>query len=892
MTLSSQQWEALSNERKELQERGLLPEWYITQGWEMFKNKYAYKGEGKGVRGRFITIAKTLAKHMAGEEEKWESIFFDMLWEGRLSAASPVLANTGTDRGMNVSCSGQFVGDSVWDFYTELRETAVLSQHGFGTSGDFSSIRPRGAPISKGGKASGPVPVMEDFFTAASNISQGGNRRGSFAAYLDIDHPDWDEAIDGLMANPDGKNYGWTVRDSFIEKLKSGDKDAHRKFSKALYVKLVTGKGYFFFKDKANALRPQMYKDLGLEVEATNLCVAPETLVLTDKGHKEIQSMAGTKQRVWNGHEWSEVEIVKTGENQKLLKVTTNSGHVLECTPYHKWYVVRDYSGNVEEVRTKDLKPGDKLIRLSTEAIEGDLELSDAYVNGFYSADGCEVDGKNRVYLYGDKQKLVSEFETREDVYVQPNQDRIYFHVPELKPKYFVPGAEYSIESRLEWLAGYLDGDGTVARTGSSGTLQAASTNKEFLKEIQLMLQTLGVSSKVTKGREKGDYLLPDGRGGLKEYPCDEINRLLISGSGCVKLRELGIYFRRLEFDFINPNRNAERFVQVESIEDEGRISDTYCFTEPLRHMGVFNGILTGQCSEIMLHSSTEYTYSCILASMNLVHWDHLKESDDIFNATVFLDCVTEEFIQMSEGIPGLEKVREFTIKGRAIGLGAMGFHTYLQTKGIAFESLEAQFLANDMAKRIQAESLRASQYLAEMKGEPEWCKGYGVRNTHRTAYAPTKSSALLMGGVSESWSPDPGMVFEMASAVGELRRIPPVFYEKMKEKGVYNEDTIKDIINHSGSVQHVDWLTDEEKQVFRNAYEVDQFVILRHASQRQRHTCQGQSLNFFVADQGSEPLIAELISEVFKDPYILAQYYLYSKSGVVVPEDCVSCSA
>lgn len=566
--LSSQQWEALSAERKDLQERGLLPDWYITQGWEMFKNKYMYKGEGEGVRGRFETIAKTLAKHMAGEEEKWEDIFFNILWSGRLSASSPVLANTGTDRGMNVSCSGQFIGDSVLEFYNGMTETAILSQHGFGTSGDFSSIRPRGASISKGGKASGPVPVIEDFFTVAAKISQGGTRRGSFAAYLDIEHPDWDEAIDGLMANPDNKNYGWTIKNSFIEKLKAGDKDAHRKFTKALYTKLVTGKGYFFFKDKANELRPQMYKDLGLEVEASNLC------------------------------------------------------------------------------------------------------------------------------------------------------------------------------------------------------------------------------------------------------------------------------------------------------------------------------------SEIMLHSSPEYTYSCILASMNLVHWDHLKESDDIFNATVFLDCVTEDFIQMSEGIPGLEKVREFTIKGRAIGLGAMGFHTYLQSKGIPFESLEAQFLANDMAKRIQSESLRASQYLAELKGEPEWCKGYGVRNTHRIAYAPTKSSALLMGGVSESWSPDPGMVFEMASSVGELRRIPPVFYEKMKEKGVYNEETITDIINHSGSVQHVDWLTDEEKQVFRNAYEVDQFVILRHASQRQRHTCQGQSLNFFVADQGSEPLIAELMSEVFKDPYILGQYYLYSKSGVVVPEDCVACSA
>ncbi|WP_269901966.1 ribonucleotide reductase N-terminal alpha domain-containing protein [Paenalcaligenes faecalis] len=562
-----QMFEQLSAERKHLQDIGHLPDWYITQGWQLFKEKYQYKDE-PGLLGRHRTIAKTLAQYMVGEEEKWEELFFNELWNGILSPATPALSNTGTDRGMNVSCSGQFIGDSVVSFYDSLKEMALLSKNGFGTSADFSSIRPRGAPITAGGEASGPVPVMEDFFTCASKISQGGNRRGAVAGYLDIEHSDWDEAVDMLMRDPDGKNFGWIVRDSFVDALKKGDADAQRKFTRALYVKLVTGKGYFFFIDKANRQRPQMYKDLGLDIKATNLC------------------------------------------------------------------------------------------------------------------------------------------------------------------------------------------------------------------------------------------------------------------------------------------------------------------------------------TEIMLHSSEEYTYSCILASMNLANWDKIKESDSVFIATVFLDCLCEDFIRNSEGVPGLEKVRDFTIKGRAIGLGAMGFHTYLQSKGIPYSGLEAQFLSNEMAKHISEESLRASKWLAEKFGEPEWCKGYGVRNTHRTAYAPTKSTALLMGGVSESWSPDPGMVFDMASAVGELRRIPPVFYEKMKEKGVYNESTIRDIINHIGSVQHVDWLNDEEKQVFMNAYEVEQKIILRHASQRQKYTCQGQSLNFFVAEEGSEDQIAELITMAFLDENILSQYYFYSKSGVVVPDECLSCSA
>lgn len=264
-------FEELSEERKKLQAEGLIPEWYTTQAWQMFTSNYEVAGE-VGVRGRMETIAKTLSQYMVGEEEVWEKKFFDLMWKGWLSPASPVLANTGTSKGLNVSCAGNFVGDSIADFYLSQYEQAILSQHGFGCSADFSTVRSRGSAISRGGKASGVVPVIEDHARMASNVSQSGNRRGSTASYLNIDHADFDELIEKLEYEPEGLNIGWTIKDSFIAKLRAGDKEAHRRFSRALYVKLVTGKGYFFFVDKANRMRPEMYKDLGLDIKASNLC--------------------------------------------------------------------------------------------------------------------------------------------------------------------------------------------------------------------------------------------------------------------------------------------------------------------------------------------------------------------------------------------------------------------------------------------------------------------------------------------------------------------------------------------------------------------------------------------------------------------------------------------
>lgn len=887
-------WEKLSEERKKLQAEGLIPEWYTTAGLQMFNKSYAVKGE-KSVRGRFETIAKTLSKYMGDKAEEYEKKFFDLLWEGILSPASPVLANTGTNRGMNVSCSGQFVHDSVDGFYASLRETALLSKYAFGTSGDFSSIRPRGTPFGDGGKANGVSPVIDDFFTCAANISQGSQRRGAFAAYLDIEHGDFDEVIDKLVTDPNGRNIGWTVRNSFIEKLKKGDKEAHRRYQKTLYTKLVTGKGYFFFVDKVNDLRPQAYKNNNLEVKASNLCVVGDTQIFTDVGYITIREHVGETVNVWNGSEFSEVKIAKTGENQKVVKVVTSSGFELECTPYHKFYVVTNRNGGVVEKRAHELRVGDKLIKLETPVIEGVKKLEKAYENGFYTGDGCSVEGKSRVYLYGEKRDLFHLFEYPTSVITQDKQNRIYFNVGGLKEKYFVPDSSYDVQSRLTWFAGLLDSDGCLCTEKEFGsqTLQIASTEEGFLESVQLMLQTLGIQSKVILAREAGDFLLPanNGTGDLKLFPCKKVNRLLVNGAGVHKLLNLGMTTHRLKISNRTPKRDASAYNKVVGVVDEGKIADTYCFNEPKRHMGVFNGLLTGNCNEIHLFSDEDHSYSCILSSLNLVHWDKIKETDAVFTATVFLDCLTSNFLENSAGISGLEKVRAFTEKGRAVGLGVMGYHTYLQSKMIPYESLEAGYLNMEMVEHMQGEAKRASKYLAELYGEPEWCKGTGMRNTHLLALPPTKSTASLMGGVSESFFPEYGYVYESASAAGEQQRIPYVLLNLMKERGVYNDETLKDIVEHLGSVQHVDWLSKEEKQVFKNAFEIDQMLIVRRAAQRQKYICQGQSLNLYFAGGNQEEDISQVMTEVFTNPMICGQYYFYSRSGAVIKDECISCS-
>ena len=565
-TINTSAYAKLSVERKLTQENNELPEWFTTGGWQMFKAKYLY--EVDTFNQQIDRIAKTAAEHLPQDiRADYRYRFFKMLYNGWLACSTPVLANMGTDRGMPVSCSGNYIPDSIDGFYTSYHELAMLTKYGFGTSSFLSDIRPRGSEISKGGKASGTDDVVTSCVDVMVKVAQGTARRGAWAGYLDIEHGDFDEVCTSLRNFPDDMNMGWNISQSFIDKLENGDEEAHRRIDLAMSTKAITGKGYFYFVDKVADLQPDWYKKHGLRSLASNLC------------------------------------------------------------------------------------------------------------------------------------------------------------------------------------------------------------------------------------------------------------------------------------------------------------------------------------TEITLHSDENHTYTCVLSSLNLAKYDEWKDTTTVQDAIVFLDCVASEFIRMATGKKGFEKAVNFTRKSRALGLGTLGFHTMLQDKSIAFESFEAHSLNNQVFSHIKTEAVKATEWLAEVLGEPVWMQGTGRRNSHLLAIAPNTSSALICGGVSQGIEPVVANIYNQSTAAGELYRVNPSFLKIAKERGKFNDELVSDLLDTNGSVQHLDWLSDHEKLVFKTAYEIDQKAILRLAAARQQYICQAQSLNLFFDAEESEDYIMEVHREAFLNPMIKSLYYMRTLPGVQASKgECVAC--
>ena len=549
-------YEQYSADRKKGQEEREVPDFYITPGYQMFMLKYIEPGQS--IADRYRTIARRageLATELYGNND-WEARFYEAIWKGWLSPSTPVLANLGTERGMAVSCTGNYIDDSIYGFYDSRLESAVLTKQGFGTSSYLGDIRPRGSKFSDNGKANGIVPVAKGFVQDMDDTSQGSTRRGAWAGYLEADHEDFDELIDYMYNHPDGLNVGWNITDAFIERLKNGDPDTIRRYQKILKARAVTGKGYLWFIDKVNRQNPASYEKNGLSVKASNLC------------------------------------------------------------------------------------------------------------------------------------------------------------------------------------------------------------------------------------------------------------------------------------------------------------------------------------SEIALHSDKDHSFSCVLSSLNLAKYDEWKDTDLVEVATYFLDTVAEDLIRRGSKVRGMEKVVNFTKKSRALGLGVLGYHTLLQQRSLPFDSPEADKLNEEIFKKIGLRSRYASSLMAESAGSPEWADE-GMRNSHLMAVAPTMSTALLVGGVSQGIEPMVANVFNQSSAAGEMARINPVLIDIMKERGVYDQKTIDNIIDKIGSVQHVDWLTEHEKEVFKTAFEINQEAIVRQASVRQKYIDQGQSLNLFFDANESPAYISQIHKQAMLDPYIKGLYYLRSQAGI-----------
>lgn len=872
------------------------------------------------------TISEALARPAVafsyGDDELAQRIY-DYVYKGWFMYASPVLSNAQKGEwvkrpdldfvepwqdslfepeeksvGQPISCFAFNVGDTLKDQKDVLVELADLSTAGGGT-GAHMSIR------AVSDKSPGPIPYMKVMDSGIGYFRQGKTRKGALAAYLNVDHPDIVEHINFRKPGGDSKrrsdnrkqfHNAVNLTDEFINAVKEGGtydlkcphtgkvhetKRAREVWELILETRALTGEPYLFKVDEANRKLPQTQKDLGLKIRGSNLCVAPETKILTNKGHVEIASLVGKDVEVWNGREWSTVKIFKTGEDQELIKVRTSAGFEIECTPYHKFYVMEgnQRDGKVVERRAIDLRSGDKLLKFETPVIEGGKILEKAYQNGFYSGDGCFAENKCRVYLYNEKRNLRDMFTDTFQYVVQEKQNREYFYVRGLQHKYFVPDASYTVQSRLDWLAGLLDADGCVTLNGKSQTLQIASVEEGFLPAIQSMLQTLGVQSKVAFAREAGVFDLPanDGTGNLKKYNCKRVERLLVNGAALLALVNLGLKTHRLKVSDHIPNRDARGFVKVSEVVQTGRKDDTYCFTEHKRGMGVFNGILTGQCSEITLPTDNERTFVCCLSSLNMEKFEEWKDSKIVEDLVRFLDNVLQSFIETAP--LNMHKAKFSATKERAIGLGTLGWHGYFQSRNIAFESggfdsavMHTHKLCNVIRERAEEESRK----LAVERGEPDDMRGTGYRNSRLFAIAPNANSADLLD-TSPSCEPYFRNVFIKSTRAGNFT-VKNRHLEKVLESYCMNTNEVwKSIDKNEGMVDHLEFLSEHEKNVYKVAMEMDQHWIVElaeHRGQALGDKLQAQSLNTFFPFGSSRKYVGSVHMKFLNSPNVLTMYY------------------
>lgn len=656
---------------------------------------------------------------------------------------------------------------------------------------------------------------------------------------------------------------------------------------------IETGMPYMLYKDNVNHKSNQ--QNIGT-IASSNLCVHSDTMILTKLGYQNIKSLEDKNTEVWNGKEWSDVIVKKTGTNKDLIRVNLSNGSFLDCTPEHKFYTQAKYTkSKISESQAQNLRDGEKLIKLILPDVLhfGNDEFKYPYTHGFFCGDGTYDKGrkknllKPKLYLYGEKQKLIDNI-IYKSKHSNQLSNRIDVYLPnDLAPKFTVP-LDSSVNIRLRWFEGYCDADGCIAKTGTSESIQICSIEKNFLINVRFMLHTLGVESKIVIQHEERETLLPDGKNGKKLFQCKQSWRLLVSSSGLYKLSQLGFSPKRLQFTPRKPNRNAEQFVQVVSIEKSYQNVDTYCFTEPKRHMGVFNGILTGQCAEIVQYSDADETATCNLASLCLPRFiDYTQFGIPVYNYKK-LQEVTRLVIRNLNIVIDInfypsENSKVSNMKHRPVGLGVSGLADVYNIFECGFESEKASLLNKKIFETIYYAALDESKELAKKHGhyktfagspfskgilqyhmwgmknddlvthnDYDWgklveeIKEHGTRNSLLTALMPTASTAQIMK-CSETMEPFMSNVFTRTTLAGEFVVINENLVKMLEKYDLWNCDMRKLIILHNGSIQNIDGIPEYIKKIYKTAFEIPLKSIISQSADRAIAVDQSQSLNLFM---------------------------------------------
>ena len=581
-----------------------------------------------------------------------------------------------------------------------------------------------------------------------------------------------------------GDSYGDEYRKLYLkyeeEKKYSKQIQARDLWMKILDAQMETGTPYILYKDAANEKSNQ--KNLGT-IKSSNLCcVEGNTKILTDKGHLPIKDLVNQKVNIWNGEEFSESDVFKTNDADEVITFNFTDGVELECTNYHKFRIYDlDDNGKVrrnyktKDIEAKDLKIGDKLVKCDFPVIDNDLELKFAYTNGFFSGDGtyscnkidtehyckfkaleghktckrhlcyenlienvsdnkmCQAKSYQKnpiVSLYGEKIRLLQYLEYNSHGEEKNNKIQVTL-TKGLKEKFFVP-INYSLKSKLDWFAGYCDADGCISINNGCQCLQISCIHKDFLNEIKLMLQTCGINSKVVLNMNSRKTLLPDGNGGQKEFNCKTLYRILIASKELQKLLNLGLSCKRLNIKKRESQRSATKFVEIKEITKTGKICETFCFNEPKKNMGIFNGVYSHNC-EIVEYSDKEETAVCNLASIGLpmyVKDDKTFDYEKLYEVTKVITNNLNNVIDIN--FYPTEKTRRSNYLHRPIGIGVQGLADTFFKMDLAFTGDEAKnvnklifetiyFAALEKSYELSMERNADMNYLREEYAHNNW---------------------------------------------------------------------------------------------------------------------------------------------------------------------------
>ena len=718
----------------------------------------------------------------------------------------------------------------------------------------------------------------------------GGKRNGSFAIYLEPWHADVEMFLQMRKNHGDEELkardlfYALWIPDLFMERVKSngqwtlmcphecpGLSDVYGDKFKTLYEKyetdgrgkrtvnardlwfqildaqMETGTPYLLYKDAAN--RKSNQKNLGT-IKSSNLCVAPETLVLTDDGHYPIYSLwAGNYPEnqqeshkmvnIWNGTEFSEVEVMKTGEDQELVEVFTSDGVSLVCTPYHKFFIRENEDIYIKEAR--DLNPEDELQECPA----------------FPCTDKGESIERMKAIDLGIEVGMMSLRLTDETV---------------LTSNIFVP-MYYNLQTKLDWLAGFLEPYVCDLRIDKESHIYIPCKSLIFLQDLKWMLQTCGINTYIQCVEEDTKNLV---------IAVIQIKRLMQFGLAFYHdyFKEKEISAAEMASEIMNP------IIKITRVEQLTRREDTYCFVEPLQHAGVFNGIRTSQCTEIIEYSDKDETAVCNLASIALPAFVEPSDEGEVTFNYEKLHEVTKIVTGNLNRIIDVNyyptpKTRVSNMRHRPIGIGVQGLADVFLRMGFTFTEAKSKQMNRDIFETIYHASLERSCEIAQEEGAYETFKGspasegilqfdmwevdpgstrydwsdmktqiktHGLRNSLLLAPMPTASTSQILG-YNECIEPITSNIYTRRTIAGEFIMVNRYLMKELLDLGMWNETLKNHMVANNGSIQDLEYIPQEVRDKYKTVWEIPMRDLIDMSADRGVFICQSQSLNLWMED-------------------------------------------